>query len=464
MRCCGRWRVAAVLAACNASLPMAAQTWDVRVAFDGSGPSFDTPIDAMVLPDGTRALGFRDATGRPTVAYDTPDGSAGFSSFSADTPVAGALDFVSDAFGIVHFATPTNGLGYGMDFGRRENLALDFEFSSGAPVSSADVAIAVDARGVPTIAYQTEPGFPRYTLDTFDPVDARWGSRWVPMSSDSSLSVFSVDAAYLADGRLALLSQNLSGLEIQIEDASLGWAAPFVLTADLPAFSFAQAGLTAYGSEGWAFSTFDSGGVEVGVYDGAFLTRERLPLPSNAYRLLDGGIASDGEGGLGVVFTDFDSNTFYAERFGPDDWRVENLGVSGEFAALAYDADGSPVIGVLEDDSDAVLLVTRGIVGDYNGSGQVEQGDLNLVLNNWGLDTSPEAAGVPAGWVNDRPSGVIDQAELNGVLNNWGATGPPSLPGAAGNAVVPEPAGAIGLGGAVGLLIRRRRQLRSAIA
>ena len=61
-----------------------------------------------------------------------------------------------------------------------------------------------------------------------------------------------------------------------------------------------------------------------------------------------------------------------------------------------------------------------GIAGDYNGSGQVEQGDLDLVLQNWGNDTA--VTGTPTGWVNDLPQGQIEQTELDRVLQNWGDT------------------------------------------
>ncbi|MEO0515620.1 MAG: DUF3466 family protein [Planctomycetota bacterium] len=68
-----------------------------------------------------------------------------------------------------------------------------------------------------------------------------------------------------------------------------------------------------------------------------------------------------------------------------------------------------------------LLIPTDFGTGDYNASGSVEQGDLNLVLNNWGTDTT---GNIPPGWINDLPSGAIDQAELNKVLNNWGASTP----------------------------------------
>ena len=58
-------------------------------------------------------------------------------------------------------------------------------------------------------------------------------------------------------------------------------------------------------------------------------------------------------------------------------------------------------------------------LGDYNASGQVEQGDLDLVLLNWGEPHDP----APDGWTNDLPTApAINQDELDGVLLNWGNT------------------------------------------
>jgi hypothetical protein len=76
-----------------------------------------------------------------------------------------------------------------------------------------------------------------------------------------------------------------------------------------------------------------------------------------------------------------------------------------------------------------------GITGDYNNNGQVEQGDLDLVLLNWGQ------ANVPEEWTNNLPEGNIDQAELDGVLLNWGNSGQVAATAGA----VPEP-GALLLG------------------
>jgi hypothetical protein len=74
---------------------------------------------------------------------------------------------------------------------------------------------------------------------------------------------------------------------------------------------------------------------------------------------------------------------------------------------------------------------TNAGAGDYNGNGLVEQGDLDLVLLNWGAD----AANVPAAWQNDPPDGLVDQEELDGVLLQWGNA---ALEGGA-LATVPEP-------------------------
>ncbi|MEM8782656.1 MAG: hypothetical protein AAGE65_07330 [Planctomycetota bacterium] len=91
------------------------------------------------------------------------------------------------------------------------------------------------------------------------------------------------------------------------------------------------------------------------------------------------------------------------------------------------------------------------LVGDYDGSGLVEQGDLNLVLLNWGVNTLTE--GVPVTWIQDLPVGVIDQDELNRVLNNWGADAAPDL----SHTAVPEPAVASTLALTLSLLAVRRR-------
>ncbi|MEM8783108.1 MAG: PEP-CTERM sorting domain-containing protein [Planctomycetota bacterium] len=98
---------------------------------------------------------------------------------------------------------------------------------------------------------------------------------------------------------------------------------------------------------------------------------------------------------------------------------------------------------------DIAALTAVGVAGDYNGSGSVEQGDLNFVLNNWGLARGDWANA--DGFVSPN----IDQEELNRVLNNWGASAPPNLAGAA----VPEPSAGLGLAVALSgfAALRRRR-------
>jgi hypothetical protein len=102
------------------------------------------------------------------------------------------------------------------------------------------------------------------------------------------------------------------------------------------------------------------------------------------------------------------------------------------------------------DFADPLSLAPSTIVGDYNGSGTVEQGDLDLVLLNWGADWPPEVTG----WVNDQPTdGAVNQNDLDNVLLNWGNT----AQAAAANAV-PEPTCVVILlvGTGAALLHRRR--------
>ena len=95
---------------------------------------------------------------------------------------------------------------------------------------------------------------------------------------------------------------------------------------------------------------------------------------------------------------------------------------------------------------------TGGILGDYDDSGQVGQGDLDAVLLDWGGTTfTGNAANIPPG--GGTFDGLVGQNELDGVLLNWGNT---SLAAAS---VVPEPATLMlilfGTGAAVTLRNRR---------
>ncbi|MEM8494083.1 MAG: hypothetical protein AAF663_01695 [Planctomycetota bacterium] len=94
------------------------------------------------------------------------------------------------------------------------------------------------------------------------------------------------------------------------------------------------------------------------------------------------------------------------------------------------------------------VLVPLPLPGDFDNSGAVEQGDLNLVLNNWGQDAPFEANGDPF------LTPTVDQEELNRVLNNWGSSVAPSFAGLE----VPEPAA--GLAVLVGLFALRSRSRR----
>ena len=96
----------------------------------------------------------------------------------------------------------------------------------------------------------------------------------------------------------------------------------------------------------------------------------------------------------------------------------------------------------------AAFAVSLGLPGDYNDSGSVEQGDLDLVLNNWG---SHRTAGFVAN-ADGFATANVDQEELDAVLNNWGGSLVPNFQGV----VVPEPATSLLLLGAFACLYRRR--------
>ncbi|MEM8783547.1 MAG: PEP-CTERM sorting domain-containing protein [Planctomycetota bacterium] len=123
------------------------------------------------------------------------------------------------------------------------------------------------------------------------------------------------------------------------------------------------------------------------------------------------------------------------------------LTVDGAWYGLYFRNFESPTSEIVFDNwTLTTATLSAGIVGDYDDSGQVEQGDLNLVLNNWGTAAPFDPNGDPFETTN------VDQEELNRVLNNWGSTTAPSFEGAA----VPEP-GSLALLAGLAALSRRRR-------
>lgn len=88
--------------------------------------------------------------------------------------------------------------------------------------------------------------------------------------------------------------------------------------------------------------------------------------------------------------------------------------------------------------ADGALDALRQVDGDLNDNGVVEQGDLDLVLLNWGEVGRP----APRGWINNLPNRLIDQEELDRVLTNWGRE---SLvpPAQLSHAAVPEPSSSL---------------------
>lgn len=82
----------------------------------------------------------------------------------------------------------------------------------------------------------------------------------------------------------------------------------------------------------------------------------------------------------------------------------------------------------------------QAVDGDFNGDGVVDNGDLSLLLGNWGSPT------VPAEWINGFTT-PVDNDELSALLGNWGFGTSTS---------VPEPAAALLAGLGAGVLVRRR--------
>ncbi|MEM1445213.1 MAG: PEP-CTERM sorting domain-containing protein [Planctomycetota bacterium] len=121
--------------------------------------------------------------------------------------------------------------------------------------------------------------------------------------------------------------------------------------------------------------------------------------------------------------------------------------ILGDGTALAV------VYGVVAQASQQVS-VQRVLYGDANRNGQIEQGDLNAVLNNWGQNNATDA-NADISWATGDfdGDGRVAQGDLNAVLTNWGSSVAPVFTGF----TVPEPAalGLVGMGLA-SVSLRRR--------
>lgn len=134
---------------------------------------------------------------------------------------------------------------------------------------------------------------------------------------------------------------------------------------------------------------------------------------------------------------------------------LQRVNAGGPFDTLPVrNFDGSNIgkenLVIVED----VTVLPSGVAGDYNANGTVEQGDLDLVLLNWGSAAAP----LPPGWFQGLPSGTIDQDELDGVLLNWGTTAAGAQRAAGG---VPEPPAWLLALVALAICLRLRQRGRS---
>lgn len=76
-----------------------------------------------------------------------------------------------------------------------------------------------------------------------------------------------------------------------------------------------------------------------------------------------------------------------------------------------------------------IRILVEQRTGDFDGNGAIGDGDLTLLLANWGK-TVPS---VPVGWVYDRPTAPnVGDEEFTKLLSTWGQ-------GSATSMLVPEP-------------------------
>lgn len=161
-------------------------------------------------------------------------------------------------------------------------------------------------------------------------------------------------------------------------------------------------------------------------------------VDSNPISLTEGVPFEVTDRGLGVKLTgDLADGTPFSLDLTPG-FDSNNPLDDGFFSGSTLNVTLAPVVAVL--------------LGDYNSDGFVSQGDLDLVLLNWGDAVLPPNFNALNIDGTNPFDNLISQNELDGVLLNWGNGTPPSSITA-----VPEPASA-GLLTFVGLVLTRRRR------
>jgi hypothetical protein len=147
--------------------------------------------------------------------------------------------------------------------------------------------------------------------------------------------------------------------------------------------------VTASGSPAWLFGSVDFEVVQMGAEASLFL------------QIGENGINHVGETSLTMEVV-----------FGTDSAAIYRAGIDTDADGRVDQHDRG--ITLSGDGPDLIISMTGSVMlpGDYNGNGKVEQGDIDLVLLNWGKNASM----VPGNWV----SGSVDQEEIDGVLLNWG--------------------------------------------
>lgn len=327
--------------------------------------------------------------------------------------------------------TSDRGGGYG-DFDLYEatrstpDAAFGEVMNLGPDVNTAfrDVKPVVSPDGLSLYFSSNQPG----GLGGFDIYQATRPSRDAPFGNVTNLetinTAYTDSPGYVSpDGRSFYFSSNRPGgtgaFDFYVatrEDPSKPFGDVTALGVNSPSnefsLSFSSDGLTVFFGEYYEppFRPEGHGGSDIWM-----ATRESTDEPFQSAVNLDstlgseilfGGVNSSGNDRNPVVSPDWPApnSKMYFERF------INNQGD-------IYEATWVPVP----------------LLGDFDASGTVDQGDLDLVLLNWGGRTHPSV--FPDTWTGAPAAGpTIDQQELDSVLLEWGRTA------AGGGAPVPEPA------------------------